>query len=146
MGVLVYLADRPSAHAILMPDIAPWTGRPLFGALGQWLPSLVHPLAFSLFTAAALKPGVAARVGACVAWSAINVAFELGQHPALRPLWTQALASGTGPGAIRRSVLNYFLLGTFDPFDVLAAILAAPAAVAIISFVDRRQGAHRACN
>src|SRR5882724_8375788 len=65
VGILVYLADRTASRAVLIPDIALFTGHHPFGVLGQWLPSFLHPFAFSLFTAAALKPGAAARNGAC---------------------------------------------------------------------------------
>ena len=146
IGVLVYLADRTGSRAVLVPEVAMLAGHPLFGVIGQWLPSFVHPLAFSLFMAAALKPGVAARVGACAFWSAANVAFEFGQHPALHAFWAGAMQGGGRDGAVTRSVLNYFLLGTFDPFDVLAALLAAPAAVAILHLVDHRPGALHAHN
>jgi hypothetical protein len=146
IGVLVYLADRAAPHAVLIPGIAIFGVRNLFGVLGQWLPSFVHPLAFSLFTAAVLKPGTTARLGACGFWGAVNVAFEVGQHPAFSPVWAAALQGEAGNWAISRLVLNYFLHGTFDPHDVCAAVLGASAAGVFLHFVDPILEAHHAPN
>jgi hypothetical protein len=146
LGLLVYLADRVASHAVLVPSIAPLGGRNLFGALGQWLPSFVHPLAFSLFTAAVLRPSAVACCAACTFWGVVNVAFEVGQHPALGALWTAALRSGAGDWAIARSTLNYFLHGTFDPYDVCAATLGALAAGALLQCVDYFEGGRHVSN
>lgn len=143
-GVLVYLADRIASHAALIPSIAMLGGRHLFGTLGQWLPSFVHPLAFSLFTAAVLKPGVAAACGACTFWALVDVAFEVAQHPALTASWTAALHGGVGEWVIARSTFNYFLQGTFDPYDICAAMLGALAAGALLRSVDLFQGGRHA--
>ena len=145
-GLLVYLADRVASHAVLIPSIPAFSGCNLFGVLGQWLPSFVHPLAFSLFTAAVLKPSAATCWGACAFWGSVNVAFEVGQHPALSSPWTAALHGGAGDWAVVRSVLNYFLHGTFDPYDICAAALGALAAAVILYFVDHFQGARHAPN
>ena len=143
-GLLVYLAGRAASHALLIPDLPMLRGRHWFGALGEWLPSAVHALAFSLFTAAVLKPGVAARWAACTSWAAVNVAFELGQHPDLKPRWTAALQGDMGDWVVTRSALNYFVRGTFDPYDMGAAILGALAAGAFLHFVDHFLKAHHA--
>jgi hypothetical protein len=145
-GLLVYPADRVASHAVLVPSIATLGGRNLFGALGQWLPSFVHPLAFSLFTATVLKPGAAACWGACTFWGLVNVVFEAGQHPALAVSWTAALHGAAGDSPIVRAMLNYFLHGTFDPYDVFAATLGALAAAAVLQLVDHFQGGRHVSN
>ena len=83
LGLLVYLMDRDASKAALIPSVAWLAGSNVFGALGGWLPSFAHTFAFSLFTAAVLPECGVPRYGACVAWFAVNVAFELGQHPQL---------------------------------------------------------------
>jgi hypothetical protein len=136
IGSLVYLADRTFSRAWLMPDIVAFGGGTLFGTVGQWLPSFVHPLAFSLFTAAILKPGAAARWGACTFWCAVDVAFEIGQHPGFKAYWQEALQGSAVDWAICRWVLNYELNGTFDPRDIGAAVIGAMAAVLLIQLAD----------
>jgi len=132
-GVLVYLTDRHGARP-----------GPAFGPVGQWLPSGVHALAFSLFTAAALGRGAARRRGACAAWCAINLAFEFGQHAAFKPHWAAAQAVA-GDWPITGSVLRYLLAGTFDVGDLLAIVLGALAAGLLLEFLDkpiRRHASH----
>jgi hypothetical protein len=104
----------------------------VFGALGQWLPSYAHPFAFSLFTAAALPPSAAPRYGACATWCAVNVAFELGQHPQLSGRLAEALRAGFGQNALARSLAGYFVRGTFDVGDLVAAVLGAMAAAGVL--------------
>jgi hypothetical protein len=140
IGILVYLADRVAGYAAWVPHLAVFDGRHRFGRLGLWLPSLVHPLAFSLFTAAMLQPGALAQWGACAFWGLVNVGFEVAQLPAFKPYLTEALQGRAGDWAATRALLNYCLQGTFDPFDVCAALLGALAAGVILSFVDRLPG------
>ena len=81
LGLLVYLMDRDASKAALTPSVAWPAGSNVFGALGGRLPSFVHTFAFSLFTVAVLPERDVPRYWACVAWLAVNVAFEVGQHP-----------------------------------------------------------------
>lgn len=145
MGILVYLTDR-SASPVLLPRVAALAGRQLFGMPGQWLPSFVHALAFGLLTAVALRPTAATRHLACAAWCAVNIAFEAGQHPALKSWWSGALDARAGDWIITRSVLNYFIRGTFDWSDACAAIVGALAAAALLRIVDRHRESHHAAH
>ena len=137
VGVLVYLTDRDTSHAVLIPAVGALAGSHLFGALGQWLPSFVHPFAFSLFTAAALPPRSASRYGACAAWCAVNVAFELGQHPRVSARLAEALQGSFAQTALTRPLANYFLRGTFDVGDIVAAVIGAFAAAGVLHFMQR---------
>jgi hypothetical protein len=137
-GLFVYLTDRDSAHAMLVPSVAAFAGLHLFGALGQWLPSFVHPFAFSLFTAATLQSRSAWRYGACAAWCAVNVAFELGQHPQVSSRLATAL-QGIGPASLTRPLANYLLRGTFDGGDIVAAVLGALAAGSVLWLLRPRR-------
>lgn len=144
VGLLVYLTDRVASRAIFQPSIAMPGVSHVFGLLGQWLPSFVHPLAFSLFTAAVLKPGTAARMGACAFWGAVNVAFELGQHAVLKPAWLWALQGWSGELAVTRAVVHYELRGTYDRMDLFAVALGVLAAAVFIRLADRSQESHHA--
>lgn len=118
-GVLVYVADRVSAPPALIAPFVLGSVGPLFGAAGQWLPSFVHPFAFALLTAATRPRDAPPAYDACFAWWAVNVIFEIGQHPQFR-----------------------FLRGTFDVGDILAATLGAFAAAAVIRLARRLEGHH----
>ena len=136
LGLLVYLADRDPAQAQLIPAVAALAGRQWFGPIGLWLPSLVHPFAFSLFTAAALPARSAWRYHACALWCVVNVAFELGQYPRASARLAEGLQDAFGSAAAGRSLANYFLRGTFDGADIAAAVLGAVAAACVLRLVQ----------
>ena len=140
-GVLVYLTDRAASRALWIPGIhLPLNGSlsrslsgPLFGPVGQWLPSFVHPFAFSLFTAAALPPGFVSARRACVAWCVVNIVFELGQLRPVGVFLAEAMRGPLGRTPAVTQLANYFLRGTFDPGDIVAAVLGALAAAVVLS-------------
>jgi len=138
MGILVYLTERDASHAWLIPAVSTLTGVHLFGALGQWLPSFVHPFAFSLFTAAALPPSGRPRYRACAVWFGINVAFELGQYPRFSGPLARAIQDAFGSTAATRQLANYLIRGTFDSGDIVAAALGALAAAGVLRVAHRR--------
>ena len=117
----------------LIPASAALAGRAIFGALGQWLPSFLHPFAFGLLTAAALPTRSTLRYGGCAAWGLVNVAFELGQHPAASAWWAESLQGG----GVSARLAAYFVRGTFDPGDIVAAGVGALAAAAVLLLLQR---------
>lgn len=131
-GALVYLVDRAAGSASLLPAGA-WSGTAWhFGAIGAWLPSFVHPFAFSLFFAALTPTGAARAYRACAAWWAVNAAFELGQLAPAAAAIAATLHAAFGDAAPARVLANYFLRGTFDRADLLAATSGALAAAGVI--------------
>jgi hypothetical protein len=137
LGVLVYLTDRDTSRTLLIPTLPALAASHWFGVAGQWLPSALHAFAFSLFTAAALPPGGASRYGACLAWCAVNVAFEFGRYPLVGAPLAQALQSAFGHGPVSDALAGYFLRGTFDVGDIAAAVVGALAAAAVLHFGPR---------
>ena len=139
VGVMVYVADRPASQALLIPAVAALAGGHFFGALGQWLPSFVHPFAFSLLTAAVLPVQVSPRYGACVAWCLVNVAFEVGQHPAFKTGLAEFLHGDSGQWPPAHALANYLLRGTFDLGDIAAVIGGTLAAAAVLHRIHRQR-------
>jgi len=142
VGLLVYLTDRDPSHTALIPAFAALAGSSLFGALGQWMPSFVHPFAFSLFTAATYPSRASAGYSACVAWWAVNVVFEVVQCPGINQPVAQAAEGIFGRVWPARLLSNYVLRGTFDPGDLMAATAGAVAAAAVLYLVCRREVNH----
>lgn len=141
-GMLVYLCDRLASHASLLPQLGALAGQRWFGAAGGWLPSFVHPLAFSLFCAALLAPRQRLEYGVCAFWFAVNAAFEVGQHPQVRGPLADALRHGIGQGPIARTVESYFERGTFDLADLVAAALGAALAATLLHRLRTQQANH----
>jgi len=144
LGMLVYLADRPASHALLMPQLGLPAGHRWFGMAGLWLPSFVHPLAFSLCSGSLLVPRPRWVFGACGFWFAVNAAFELGQHPQVRGPLAAALQQGFGQSAAVRALQNYFLRGTFDMGDLVAAALGALLAAGVLHRLRIQRSKHHA--
>lgn len=135
VAMLVYMADRDPAAALLFPTIAALHGGPVFGALGAWLPSFVHPFAFSLLTAAVLPARSDWRLTACAAWGVVNVGFEVGQHPDVGARLADWLQSDGSASPLTRALSNYFVRGTFDVADIVAALLGAAAAAGVLCWM-----------
>jgi hypothetical protein len=144
LGALVYLTDRPATSAALIPSVGWMAGLQIFGTTGQWLPSFVHPLAFSLFTAAALPTRAAPRYGVCAAWGAVNLVFELGQHAAIKAQLAMGLQDVFGSTRAARWLGNYLLRGTFDVADVTAVICGALTAALLLQLLRPLQEQHHA--
>lgn len=127
-----------AAGAALALGVAVYTtGRAGFGPLGGWLPTWAHTFAFSLLTAAVLPPRSAARYGGCAVWCTLNLAFEIGQHPQLGGPLAQTLQAGFGNGAPVRRLAAYFVHGSFDRMDLLAALAGALMAAAALTQAPR---------
>ena len=135
-GVVLYQVDRGLWRA---PGSAVFAAGLLFGTLGQWLPSFLHTLAFSLLTAAVPADRARPAYGACVAWWAVNVAFEAAQHPQLSAPLAAQLRDTFGPWWPARRLANYFLAGTFDAGDIVAATLGACVAAALLWLFHRQK-------
>lgn len=140
VGLLVYLSDRSGARPWPLSALPSSAPGPLFGALGGWLPSFVHALAFGLFTVALLPARAGLRYGACAAWGAADAVFELGQHPRLAAPLAQRLHEQFGDGAAVRTLANYFVHGTFDRGDIVAALLGALAAALLLRTLMHDEG------
>ena len=143
IGLLVYLTERDTSQAALIPAVSGLAGLHVFGVLGQWLPSFVHPFAFSLFTAAALPASERPKYLACIVWFGINVAFEFGQNPRFSGILARAIQDAFGSTVVTRPLAAYFVRGTFDIGDIFAAALGALAAAVVLRVVQRRLENHR---
>jgi hypothetical protein len=71
-----------------------------------------------------------------------NVAFEATQHAAISGRLAAALQSAFGPTWPTQTLSNYFLCGTFDVGDIVAATAGALAAAGLLSFIHRLETAH----
>ena len=142
LGGLVYALDRGGWPLAPLAGLAGATAAPWFGSVGGWLPSLVHPFAFSLFTAALRAPGATPATRACVAWGLVNVVFELGQHPRVGPVLAAQLESAFGAAEGARTLADFFARGRFDPADLAAAVAGAAAAAVWLRVASSRRDRH----
>lgn len=144
VGLLVYVIDRDACKALPFPAAGCPAGLHVFGAMGQWLPSFVHPFAFILFTAAALPMSGRPRYLACLTWFSINVLFEVGQYPRFSESLARAIQDTFGANVLTRPFATFFIRGTFDGGDILAAALGSLAAAGVLCVAQRRMENHGA--
>lgn len=140
LGSLVYVLDRPAATVYLLPNA--WSlaraHHRWFGALGGNLPEFVHVYAFILLTAA-VSPWPARVVPICAFWWVVDSLFKLGEHPVLAPHIAAVLPAWFQHVPILENTGNYFLHGTFDPWDLAAILLGTLVAYLTIGRVRRRE-------
>jgi hypothetical protein len=120
VGILIYALDRAGTTYFVPTWLAREAGPAVFGTLGAHLPTFIHPFAFVLITAVALRPWPRLLPAICVGWFVIESAFEFGQRAplgeriaAMTPAWFADLP-------VLEAVPAYFARGTFDPLDILS--------------------------
>ncbi|MCA9835373.1 MAG: hypothetical protein KC422_00595 [Trueperaceae bacterium] len=124
LGGLGYLFFRPSHSVWFVPDwlvLGQARGLP---ELFYNLPALIHVFVFSLLSLAFIGLSKVKIWGVSSLWFLVNLGFELGQT-----LNDEALMNF--PDVLRR----YFLYGTFDPNDIVFAVVGAGLAISLSLFL-----------
>ena len=133
MGSLIYVTDRAPEYVYFtrffgmhIKLFGPDTN--ILGSFGLWLPTFFHVLSFSLICAAFMSSSTKKYLSVCTGWFLINCCFEMGQK-------YKHTAAGITPDFFDHlpffeNTRAYFLNGTFDWLDILAA-----AAGAIVAFL-----------
>jgi hypothetical protein len=106
------------------------------------LPTFAHTAAFALLTACALGGARGRVLAACSAWAAVNVAFEAGQHPRASAWLAAHLPDWLDRVWLLDRTRGYFAGGTFDYYDVAAAVAGGLLAAAMTLALPQR-GARR---
>jgi hypothetical protein len=143
LGSLVYVLDRPAATVYLLPNVLSLARghHRWFGALGGNLPEFVHVYAFILLTVA-VGPWPARVLPICAFWWAVDSLFKVGEHPLLAPHIAAVLPAWFQHVPILDNTGNYFLHGTFDPWDLVAILVGSIVAYLTIGLVRRREVDH----
>lgn len=140
IGVLVYLLDRPSGSVYFIPG---WITsadnlNPVFGHIGNHLPTFVHVYVLILLTAVVAVPSIAKLIPVCLSWVTLDCLFEIAQLNQIAqwigshtPTWFSGIPFLDNTG-------NYFLSGTFDVLDILSIAMGAFAAYLTVVMSTRR--------
>lgn len=139
-GVAVYMLDRAPGSAYFLPAAVSFGdgGSPWFGDFGGQLPDFLHVYALSLLTAAVLGSTRSAALASCAGWWAIDSFFELGQHPAISPIFAAVTPAWFDGIPFLENTAAYFVRGTFDPRDLLAIAFGAMTAFFSIAAINYR--------
>ena len=135
VGLAVYAVDRGG-------DVYFWPARltidaqlSVFGPIGKHLPTFLHTVAFVLSTVAILWPWPRSLPAVCIAWMAIESAFELGQLQPLGERIAAALPAWIDGIPLLEAAPIYFASGTFDVLDILSIGLGAVTACLIARYL-----------
>ena len=140
LGALVYVLDRPPEQTLITAAIGLPAFTPgVFGPVGPILPAFAHVLAFILLTTALIGSTRAVCLSACLGWWVVDAAFELGQHPAVADWLSTHLSPGPENLAIVNHTVDYFVYGTFDPWDLVAITVGVLAAYLVIEKTKRQE-------
>jgi hypothetical protein len=142
LGVVLYLFGRPPDRTWLFTLLPPWlSGYGVVPRLPTWLngslPTFLHACSLTLVTGALLDPRIWAYVCVSFSWLLIHVMFELGQGPGqqlveLAPIWIDRIP-------LASHVRGYFVLGTFDKADVIAALFGCVCGFGTLTLTRNRK-------
>jgi len=142
LGSAVYFLDRDWADTMLLaPFIAyQWPTSAVFGALGGYLPALLHAYAITVLIIVALRPWPWTRPWVCLLWFTIASALERLQSDTAKAIFfagDRLPANVPLLGYLER----YAVQGHFDNVDLLATGFGCLTALAITIAIapDRRR-------
>ncbi len=139
IGLLVYLLGREHGAIYFLTLWSPveHTRINLADGLGGSLPAFVHSYAFILLTYWVVFPDRTGLPAICLGWMALESLFEGAQsEPLAAWLATHTPAWFTGVPLLENWA-DYFLHGTFDPFDLLAIAAGGIAAYLTAEAITR---------
>lgn len=140
VGTSVYLFNRqPDATYFLPAWISSYTYTDsVFASIGHNLPTFAHVYTFILLTVAVFTPSLIHSCLVCVTWFTVDCLFEFGQHAIVSP-WIAKIAPAWFDGIpFLENTANYFLMGTFDPLDLVSIAGGTIAAFITIKFTQRK--------
>lgn len=128
VGLLVYLVDRSPAQVYFLSKLKVSLSLshllPNFlGYVGKILPAFLHAFAFILITGGLLARGKRGALLVSLGWFLVDSLFEVGQRfggrvAELIPGWFDRLW-------LLEATRSYFLVGTYDPLDMVAIATAS---------------------
>ena len=134
-GYLLYAhARNPIYDFPAVLHIAPLARWASSHTVSRWcgcLPSGIHVAAMSLLTAALLPQKRKTFFIVCVSWIGINAVFEILQRVCGLFFDTPSFQAVAGH-AFFANVIGYFTMGTYDNFDLLAALAGGLIALGIL--------------
>lgn len=125
-GVMVYVLARPPGVAFLPAAVSLYPVFPdqLLGLTGP-LPIFFHVGAMSYLTIGLLALDRRGALIACAGWAAFDVLFEIGQHQQVSAWLVARIPAWFDQTPILEFARGFFVRGTFDLLDVIAALAAA---------------------
>ena len=141
IGVLVYLLDRQPGSVYFIPggvSIAD-SLNPIFGQIGNHLPTFIHVYAFILLTVIIMSPSPAMVFWICVTWFSVDSLFELAQLTPIAHLIAEHVPAWFIGIPFLENTAAYFLAGTFDILDIISIAMGTVTAYLTIRYSNKRE-------
>jgi hypothetical protein len=140
-GALVYLGLRSPDHIYFTKYFGihePWfkIDSQVLHIAGQRLPAFLHVFSFILITASFFAHSKKIYAAICGGWLLVDCFFELGQK--YKAQAARLVFDFFDKIPFLESTRNFFLLGTFDVFDLMASALGAAAAFWVLTATAKR--------
>jgi hypothetical protein len=140
LGTLVYLLDRNPGSVYFIPS---WlslsiNAKSIFGGIGNYIPTFVHPFAFVLLTTAFVEAKKQNILLICLTWLAIDGLFEFAQIKDVAQ-WLVTFVPAFNNIPILENTRNYFAHGTFDILDIASIVLGILTAYFFVYRQELRQ-------
>jgi len=139
IGLIFYLSGR-EAGSVYFLNFWPTAGKPQSHALalpGGSLPTFIHIYAFILLTYWVVFPDRRGLPAICLGWMLLEGTFEWAQSEPIA-VWLASHTPAWFTGVpLLENWSRYFLLGTFDPFDLLAVAVGGCAAYLTVEVITR---------
>ena len=139
VGIILYLLDRQTDSVYFM---AHWmvlgeNSRPVFGAIGNHLPTFIHVYAFILLTAIFVTQSRAYALPICIFWFIIDSLFEIAQVSTIAQWIARHVPNWFDVIPFLDNASDYFRAGTFDILDILS--IAAGTLAAYLTIITSTQ-------
>lgn len=140
IGVLVYLLDRQPSDVYFIPD---WVSiadslNPIFGQVGNNLPTFIHVYVFILLTVIIITPSPVMVFRICVIWFSVDSLFELAQLTPIAYLIAEHIPAWFIGIPFLENTATYFLAGTFDILDIISIAMGTVTAYLTIRYSNKR--------
>ena len=136
------MIDRHPASVYFIPDWFTLANNltPIFGEIGNYLPTFIHVYVFILLTAVIVAASPAQIILICASWFAIDSFFEVAQITPFAqwivghtPSWFSGLP-------FLENTSTYFQAGTFDILDLVSIAIGTIAAYLTIKRGSQERG------
>lgn len=128
-GLAAYWVGRPAGSVYALARLPAFPSVGDCGScrvLANYLPDFVHPYAFILLTVAGVAWSGRRSTGMiCIGWAAVDILFEVGQHPGISASVAAAIPRWFDRVPVLDSARGFFVAGRFDWRDVLAIALGS---------------------
>lgn len=138
VGVLVYVLDRRPEFVYFLPEWLSLNSSPVvyFGSIGNYLPTFVHVYAFILLTVIVAIPAGIKLISVCLTWFTLESLFEVAQIDVIAQWIARHTPDWVSFIPFLENTSNYFLMGTFDPLDLLSIVAGTLIAYLTITLIS----------